>query len=455
MGRLLDLLTGAVMPILLPGVGLYFALTLGLFPLVHGGHIFRTVTARGDGGGADSPRGALFLALAGTLGVGNLSGVASAIALGGPGAVFWMWISALCALFLKYAETLLGQSCRQKKKNEWHGGAPYYIKEVLTEKVGVRAGKIAALLFCLFCLGNSLSMGCGIQVSAAAAALTGTLRVPPLATGLVLAALCTPLLLRGRSSVSFVTSLLVPAMTVGITLLSLLCLWQGRADLPGVVGMIIRDAFRVRSAAGGIGGFLSLRALRYGVMRGIVSNEAGSGTSPFAHAGEGGKSPVEQGFFGMAEVAVDTLILCTLTALVILLHDPTPEGDFMEITLSSYASFFPGAAGAVRVFLSFSVFLFAFATLLCWAGYGVECVGFLSDSPTPRRLYIFLFAVCTLLGSVAAPAFLWNAADLCISLMTLLNLPILLAGRKTIRKQTREYFATERQKKSDKFLKTS
>lgn len=448
-----QMLNGRLLPFLLLAAGLFYAARLRLFHLRRLPAILRVLTQRQEKGGV-SPFRSLTLALAGTLGVGNIVGVASAIALGGAGAVLWMWVSALAAMLLKYAEVVLGLRYRKREGGAWHGGAPYYIKEGLSRRGMGRLGAALAVIFAVLCILDSFTTGCSIQSAAVASALSGVMGVSPIFSGLVLAVVCAVLLTKGVSAVMRVTELLVPIMCGGFLFLSLWCMAVRPHEILPALSLIFKDALRPEGAVFGVGGFLLSRGVRFGTMRGLLSNEAGCGTSPFAHATADAKSPVEQGFWGIFEVFVDTILLCTVTAIVIIMNFDTVSGlsgDPMMLAIRAYSASFGGAWSVIiEGFLGVSILCFGFATLLCWAHYGLECIGYLSGKKRYRRFYIWIFAVCIFLGATVAQDALWNVADLVIGAMILIHVPFLCLLSGEVLSETEGYFGSLKAKRKKK-----
>ena len=388
-----------------------------------------------------SPLGGMCMALAGTLGVGNIAGVATALWLGGPGAIFWMIFSGLAVTVLKYAEIVLAIRHRRRTANGTVGGAPYYISDLLFARGHAGAGRLLACLFAWLCLLNALTMGSVLQINAAASALHGAFGLPPLVTGLTAAGLCAVVMSGGASRIAALTERLVPFMTVGFLLLCGAVLILRRERLPGAVAAILREAFSPANAGaaagGGVGGFLLTRAVRVGVMRGLVSNEAGCGTAPMAHAAADTDSPATQGVLGMLEVFVDTVLLCSITALTVLVGDTgyTAFGaDGAACARAAFTSVLGNWAGGV---FGISVFLFALASAFCWAHYGMTCVGYLrARRPGTglcwRMLFTLAFCSALILGALMAPSLAWTLADAAIAAMTILNLSCLLLGAREI-----------------------
>lgn len=427
-------LSGMATPLLLMGSGLFLLLYLRGRPLLTPRRAFAAWRGNRGEGRRESVR-AVCLALAGTLGVGNLAGVAGAIAMGGAGAVFWMWVSALLAMILKYAEIVLAMRHRRlDASGKCHGSAMDYIRDCLNER-GLRfLGKIVSSLFALLFLGTALSMGSGLQANAVAHTLSGVFGLSPLWVGLCLGGGLLWVLSRGREGVLGVCARLVPFMTVLYVILSVAVLVLRAERIPQAFADILGDAFSLEATAGGVGGFFLSRRVRFGVMRGLISNEAGCGTAPTAHTVADGISPAGQGVMGMIEVFVDTLLLCTLTALVILIGDGAAEsGSYMMLTLSAFTS----VLGAYATYpLAAAVVCFGFATLVCWAHYGAESVRFLSKAPRFRRLFYIAFAGAVVFGSVSDSEILWQWSDLAMGAMTLINLLALIAMRREIREET-------------------
>lgn len=396
------------------------------------------------GGRAVSPLGGMLLALAGTLGVGNIAGVATALWLGGPGAVFWMIFSGLAVMVLKYAEILLAVRHRRVSPEGKVGGAPYYISDLLDRgghpTSGV-LGRLFAGLFALLCILNALTMGSILQINAAASAMQGAFGLPSLLTGIAAAGLCAAVTLGGASRIARLTERLVPLMTVGFLILCAAVLILRRERLPGAVRDILKGAFSAESAGAGGLGFLLSRGLRIGIMRGLVSNEAGCGTAPMAHAAADTDSAAAQGILGMVEVFVDTVLLCSITALTILVSD-TGYTAFGEDGAACARNAFTSVLGEGAGYgFAVAVLLFALGSAFCWVHYGLTCVGYLCRRRTEREktarvLFICGFCGTLVAGSVTAPDVAWELADAAIACMTVLNLIFLWVGRREIIAET-------------------
>lgn len=430
-------ISGILVPFGLIGLGIYFLFYLKFFFIKNPKRAFSSLLKKNSGSGT-SGFGALTVALSGTLGVGNIVGVAGAIILGGAGAVFWMLLSAFAAMILKYAEILLAHDHRRKSEKGFLGGAMYYIEDFISG----RLGKAVGIIFALACLLNSLSMGCMLQANAVSSSFSEISSVTPALIGAVLALLCGAVILCGVHDISPLTSIIIPAMTILYVLISFVVIAVFRENLPHAIELIINDAFDFKSAGGGILGFLMSEGIRYGTMRGILSNEAGCGTAPIAHSASNAKSGAEQGIWGIIEVFVDTVILCTLTALSILCVFGEDTADFlsgeeMKLVLSAYGA----ALGKISApLISVMVFFFAFATIICWAYYGNCTLSYLTKNKIASSVYKMVYIICVFLGALRVGELIWRLSDIAIAAMTLLNLAFLFLMRREIKNETDKYY---------------
>lgn len=430
-------------PIMLIAVGVFFSFKLRFFYVRHPVKIIKSMMARERKDGI-SPFRAVTLALAGTLGVGNIAGVASSIAIGGFGSVFWMWISALVAMVLKYAEIVLAMRHRKVDENgEYHGGASYYIYDEFAKRDKKVFGKLLASLFSLLCVINAITMGCVIQSNAVSSSFEGVMNIPAWLTGAVVAVLCVIVISGNAKWISAFSEKTVPLMTVGYIFLSVAVLAARHELISSAFAAIFEDAFTPSSAAGGVLGFLISRGLRAGTMRGLMSNEAGCGTAPTAHAAATTQIPAKQGFWGIFEVFVDTILLCTLTALVIIVSILS-GGDVlsfaenpMMMAIKAYSSVLGGWS---EYYMAISVLLFAFATIVCWAHYGKESIIYLTKKRLPVTIYVILFSLFVFVGALTAPKSAWLAADLALGTMTIINLAVLLLMSKEVKEETDSFF---------------
>mgnify|MGYP000005383262 FL=1 len=365
-----------------------------------------------------SPLQSLATALASTMGTGSIAGVATALTLGGPGAVFWMWASAWLGMMTGFGEKLLSvRFQRPAPGGGMQGGPMFYLRDGL-------GWHGAALWFTLACLPATLAGGDLVQSSSIAQALESSFALPRLATGLVTAALAALVLMGGVGRIARVSSALVPAMALlylGAGGWVLLC----RATaLPGALKLIFLCALSPRAALGGGAGWTVASALRYGVARGVFTNEAGLGPSAMAHGAADHACPVRQGFWGMFEVALATLLVCSVTALVILVSGVWQPGSPKALTGTSLTaaafSSVLGPAGSWTV--SLCLLLFAFSSILGWSYYGQQCLRYLTGDDRLLPLYRALFLLCIPLGAVWENAVVWELVDLCNALMALPNL---------------------------------
>ncbi len=435
------LLTGGLIPPLLLFGSVFFLFYLRGYPWRAPRQMLSAFVGEKKGEGTSSFR-AMMLALAGTLGVGNIVGVANAIAIGGPGAIFWMWISALFAMMLKYAEILLAVSHRRTdSKGGFFGGAMYYIRDSFQARRWQRLAIIVPAVFAILMVINALSIGCMVQVRAVGETLKDVVGIPTVYSGVLLVMLTLPFLIRGIKGISALTEYLVPIMTAGYIILSVAVLILRRDALGDALLSVWRGAFTPESAVGGVSGFLLSRALRVGTMRGLLSNEGGCGTAPTAHAAANAKSPAHQGVWGIFEVFADTIVLCTATALVILVSGVDITSGGVMMTVTAYSSVLGGFADW---FFSAAVFCFGYATLLCWGSYGMESVRFLSKKGLWRAMYVAAFGLCILLGVRTAPEAVWNIGDFGIATMTFINLFALLLLRREVREETLRFAKKEK-----------
>ena len=429
---------GVGVPIMIVVAGLFFCVRLKFFHFLHPIKVIKALKSDGTRKGVSS-FGAVSLALAGTLGVGNMVGVASAIVLGGFGSIFWMWISALVAMILKYAEIVLAMKHRRfDVEGRPYGAAMYYIYDGLGKK---KLGRALACVFAVLCIINAISMGGMLQVNAAAGAMEGVFGIPSIVIGIIFSAILFFTMIRGRDGILSVTEKLVPFMTVGFMILSLAVIFIYPSRVANAFSSIFKSAFTLRSGVGGVVGYLTLNAIRYGTIRGILSNEAGCGTAPTAHAVSNCKIPAKQGAWGIFEVFVDTIVLSTFTAITIIVaYDKLAVGDnFMMITVDSYRTLLGEFSG---YFICASVLLFGLATVLCWGHYGIESVRFLSDKKFAKNFFIVVYSFAILLGSIVTADILWDSADFLIGSMTLINIFVLLKMNTEIKRETELYFGT-------------
>jgi len=375
-----------------------------------------------------SPFQALTTALAGTMGVGNIAGVATALAAGGPGAVFWMWVSAFFGMMTKYAEIFLAVKYRLKDgKGGYRGGAMYYIEN------GIGSRRLACV-FAVFCALCSLGIGNLTQINSAAHAMNESFGVPAFLSGIICAVIVSLIICGGLRRIARVTEIIIPFLTIILLSVSLIILYRNHAYIPQALGAIISGAMGTREIAGGVMGFGVSQAMRYGLSRGVFTNEAGLGSAPIAHACADCKSPKHQAAWGVFEVFVDTLVVCTITALVIL----TTNGgrllasglDGAALTSAAFEYAFPGIGAR---FVAVAIAFFAIATMTGWSFYGESALKYLSNSPNVVSYYRAVFIVCIALGSVAGLHLVWRASDILNMLMAVPNCIALILLRREVK----------------------
>jgi len=381
-----------------------------------------------------TPFRALSVALAGTLGVGNITGVASALIAGGPGAVFWMWVGAAAVTAVKYSEVVLAVKYRKRDCSGYYGGAMYYISHGLSEILPKKFCCTLASVFAVLCCANSLITGNLIQANAAATIIPGNHRFT---AGCILTAAVVLSVIFGTGRIEKITARILPPLTLGYIVLCLVIIFRHRAIVPDIAADIFKSAFSLRSAAGGAVGFTMREAMRFGIMRGIFSNEAGCGTSPTAHASADTASPVHQGCLGIIEVLFDTVLLCTLSAFVFLIADRRygclPWGHDADASVVTLESFRYLGNGFGEVFITAAIVLFAYSTIIAQLYYGQIAIKFLSAKKQPQIIFLVISSASVLAGSVIYSPVLWLFADIIIGLMTAVNCMVIILLRKQVR----------------------
>ena len=425
---------GPVMLVLLLGTGLYLSIGLRFMTLKKIPVALRLLLQghEGKGKGDISPFSALMTSLSATIGTGNIAGVATAVALGGPGALFWMWITALVGMATKYAEAVCAVTFReQDEQGNYSGGPMYYIRNGLHKR-----WHWLAYAFALFGSLAGFGLANTVQSNSVSQVLNDAFSVPPVATGLVLMVMVGAVVLGGIKRIASVASLLVPAMALGYILLSVIVIALNIEQVPAALVTIVDSALNGSAAAGGFAGATVWAALRFGVARGIFSNEAGLGSAPIAHAAARTNQPVQQGMIAMLGTFIDTLIVCTMTGLVIVIMDVLPSGvSGASLTSMAFANAFPGGEYIVTLGLC----LFAFTTMIGWSFYGERCVVFLVGARgiLPFRV---LWVLAIPVGTLVQLDLIWLIADTLNAFMAIPNLVALLLLAPLVFKLTREYF---------------
>lgn len=387
--------------------------------------------AKADGSDGDiSPFSALATALAATVGTGNIVGVSLAIIMGGPGAIFWMWIAAIFGMATKFAEVTLALAYRDKRGGSFVGGPMYYIEKGLNNKKLAKTFALFASL-AVFGIGNST------QSNAIAGVLRDNFGISTILTGLVLSILAGIVIVGGLASISKVTEKLVPFMSIFYILGSVWIIFLNRANLIPAIQSIFTGAFAPMSVAGGVAGLSVREVISAGVARGVFTNEAGLGSSPMAHASATTDHPVRQGLWGMTEVFVDTMVICTLTALVILTTgvDRSVGVDARSLVATAFAS--KSAFGGI--ILSLGISLFAFSTILGWAYYGELSVSYLLGERI-KKYYRILYVIFVFVGANMDLGLAWTVANILNGLMALPNLYALIRLSPVIERLTKDFF---------------
>ena len=436
--QLNSIVWGPLMLVLILGTGLVLMIGLKGMPIAKLGYGFKMLwrgrnKGKQKGEGDISPFNALMTSLAATIGTGNIAGVATAIFLGGPGALFWMWMTALVGMATKYAEAVLAVHFRETDENgNKIGGPMYYIKNGLSSRFAW-----LGTTFAIFGALAGFGIGNTIQANSVADVLSSNLGISPLLTGIVMAVLVALVLLGGIKRIAEVAGKLVPFMAISYVLAGIVILAMHSSQIPAALNLIFTHAFTPVAATGGFAGAAVWAAIRFGVARGIFSNEAGLGSAPIAHAAAKTDSPVRQGTIAMMGTFIDTIIVCSITGLVIIVSGAWTSGE-TGAALSSLAfeSVLPGLGGSI---VAIGLCVFAFTTILGWSIYGEKCVEYLFGvrSIVPFRI---LWIVAVPLGATANLSFIWLVADTLNALMALPNLIALLLLSPVVFKLTRAYF---------------
>ena len=447
---------GPIMLILLVGSGVYLTIRTGC-PQVRWfgyimkntvGSLFKKSEEKEKDGKNLSAFQAVTTALAGTVGTGNIAGVTGAIFVGGPGAVFWMWVSAFFGMCTKYAEILLAMKYRVTDENGIYKGGPmYYIENGLGKK-----WKPLAIIFAI--LGGIASFGIGniAQSSEIAGAMNGMFGLSPMVTGIVLAVLVAIVVLGGVQRIGQVTSYMVPFMAIFYIIAGLAVIIMRITDLPAVFALIFKSAFSFKAVGGGVFGYAIMVAMRQGFARGVFSNEAGLGSAPIAHAASETKNPGDQAIWGVFEVFVDTIIICSITALTVLLSGLEISADAL-VTYSSkgaaavaaFNAVLPGTLGGTII--QISLLFFALSTILSWSYYGERCWGYLSgNNKTVNWIYKIIFILVCIVGATGSGTLMWDISDTLNGMMAIPNLIALLGLSGVIIAETKKYFDPKKKK---------
>jgi AGCS family alanine or glycine:cation symporter len=439
---------GPLLITLIIGVGLYISIGIKFLQIRHLGKVFKETFLKAKkpkekGGGAAaagagdiSPFQALNVALGGTVGVGNIAGVATAIALGGPGAIFWMWVSGVLGMATKFAEVVLSINYREREEGgPMIGGPMMYIKKGLP-----KVFHPLAYIFAVF--GALAAFGIGNMAQANSVA-DGTLQfgIPRHFTALLLIVAVGLVTIGGIKRIAQVAMVCVPFMCILYFISGIAILLINIRSIPDAIWLILRGAFTGQAAAGGFAGATVTYAIRYGIARGVFSNEAGLGSAPIAHSTAKTDNPVKQGFWGIMEVFIDTIVICTTTALVIITTGSWASGNTgAMLTMEAFSKFFGKAIGYSIVV--FCMVLTAYDTNLAWCFYGETCTAFLLGHNT-RIFYRILWLPFVLIGALGKLEVIWNICDTLNGLMALPNIIALIILGPVVFKLTKNYLNSE------------
>ena len=450
-GTLNGIVWGLPATVLIFGVGLYLSIRTGFLQFTKFGTVWKNTIGKifhrttEAGHGAVTPFQAVCTALAATVGTGNIAGVAGAIAIGGPGAVFWMWISALLGMVTKYSEVTLAVHYRQKNKHgDWVGGPMYYIENGLGKK-----WKILGIIFSIFGIFAVFGTGNATQVNTIVASIdtalisfgameAGSTATLNLILGIVITVLVGLILLGGIKRIGHVAERMVPLMALLYIVLGLGVIIVHIDNLPTAFSSIVKGAFNPTAVTGGVVGAM-FTAVQKGVARGIFSNEAGLGTASIAHAGAEVNDPVQQGLFGVFEVFVDTIIICTFTALVILCSGvPITYGAAAgaELTISGFTSTY---GNWITIFTAVAMCCFAFTTILGWGLYGARCSEYLFGEKVIKP-FMVIYSLVAIIGATVKLDLLWSIAETFNGMMAIPNLIAVALLSPVVIRLTKEYF---------------
>ena len=451
---------GIPMMALILGVGVYLTISCGFPQFRHFLHIMKNTLGKAfekgeNKEGAVSPFKAMCTALAASIGTGNIAGVSGAIAIGGPGAIFWMWISAILGMCTKFAEVTLAIKYRERNQDgDWVGGPMYYIKNGLGKNFKWLAALFAALgALAAFGIGNMTQINTiAGTVNTAIARFIPTTKseqtIIAWSVAIICAIICAFVIIGGIQRLADVSAMLVPIMAVIYIFASLIVIIVNIGELPSVFAAIVKGAFDPASVAGGLAGVGIKTALTKGVGRGIFSNEAGLGSAPIAHAAADVEHPVQQGIFGVFEVFMDTIVVCTMTALVVLLGVGVQNIEYgtdigANLTIMGFESVFGGGIPSVAVAICLA--LFALSTVLTWALYGSRCVEYLFGYKA-SKVYQVIFCLFACIAGTVELKLAWAIADTLNGLMAIPNLISLALLSPVVIKLTKEYFSNVKNK---------
>ncbi len=451
-----NIVWGLPMLVLLIGTGLFLTIRCGFLQFRKFGFAMRNTfgkmfARKRAGKGAVTPFQAVSTALSATVGTGNIAGITAAITLGGAGAVFWVWVSALIGMCTKYAEVVLALRYRERnKKGDWVGGPMYYITNGLGKN-----WKWLAVIFSLFGALAAFGIGNAVQVGSITSAINtsiqafipsmvGTDAAVNLIAGIIIAALVGLVLLGGIKRIGSVAEMLVPFMAIIYIVSALIVVFANIGNIGSAFSMIFKGAFDPSAVVGGAAGVTLKTCITWGFKRGVFSNEAGLGSAPIAHAAADTDGPVQQGVWGIFEVFVDTIVICTLTALPILMTGVMDTGAFeygvkgsTAVNVAAFATVFGDKVGSLIIAIGLT--LFAFSTILGWALYGTRCIEYVFGTGS-IKLYQIIYVGIVIVGATMDLSLAWNISDTLNGLMAIPNLIGLVGLSGVVVKITRDFF---------------
>lgn len=445
-GNLGNFIWGPIMLCFLIGTGLYLTIGLKGTSLTKVPLAFKLLLKGREKSehheGDISPYQALMTSLAATVGTGNIAGVASAIFLGGPGAVFWMWISALVGMASKLGEAVLAVKYREYNPEikNFSGGPMYYIKNGMGSK-----WKWLGFLFALFGALACFGTGCSVQANSISQVMKSNFGIPTFVTGIILAILTYFVVIGGIKRIGEVTEKLVPFMAIGYIIGTLAIIFVNYTEVLPAFKLIVVSAFKGHAMIGGFAGATVQQAIRYGIARGVFSNEAGLGTAAIAHASAVVRRPGEQGIIGILGGFLDTIIICSMTAFAILVTSGWTSGKTgADLTVYAFNQGLSGFGGYVVVF---GLLFFAFSTIIGWCYYGEKCFEYIFGAKV-IKLYRYLWVIGVFLGSIAQLNLVWDLADVMNGFMMIPNLIALIVLSPVVFKEMKEYFEEVREIKN-------
>ncbi len=439
-GQINGIVWGVPMLVMILGIGIYLNIGLKFMPLFNIGRAFKLLwggrKSEQDDSGEIPPFQALMTALSATVGTGNIAGVATAVFIGGPGALFWMWMTALLGMATKYAEAVLAVKFREKDANgSFVGGPMYYIKNGMGQK-WAWLGTLFAVFGTFACFG----IGNGVQINSIAQVMETTFAFPPLLVGIVVMLLSGAVLLGGIKRIGAFAGALVPIMGVAYVACGVLILLMNVDQIAGAFTLVIEHAFTPTSAQGGFAGATVWMAIRFGVARGVFSNEAGLGSAPIAHATAQTNDPVRQGLIAMLGTFIDTILICTITGLVIIISGQWTGGESgAALTSAAFGQVLPGF-GSYLVAVSLAIF--AFTTIVGWSVYGERCASYLFGTKAVMPFRV-IFVLVLPIGATMELNFVWLLSDTLNAMMAIPNLIALGVLSPVVYAATKSYFAKE------------